>query len=176
MSAGWRCALWALMVFPVRRESRMCAGRGRRGQRAGGETCTSSPRVMYPGTRKDSFISRSRVSLSVRSGGQSESGRAGGEGREGGPEVLSGPVHFIARHKWQPKVGRETRIETQKVSPHEGAIPSSLYRDRSRISLAFADIAEVIRTCSFYTGRENCSFYYVLTSPFANVATSCSAR
>lgn len=101
--------LRALTVFSGTAGNRMCSGgegRGRderttRGQRDGWEeTCTSSLRGMYPDSAKDSFISRSRVSLSERSGGQSESR---------GPEVLSGPVHSIARHKWQPKLGRETR-------------------------------------------------------------------
>lgn len=60
-------------------------------------------RGMYPGLgRIHSFISRSRVSHCRRIK------------RKQGTGVLSGPVHSIARHKWQPKVrrgagGREER-------------------------------------------------------------------
>lgn len=61
--------------------------------------------------------------------------------RKQGTEVLSGPVHSIARHKWQPKVGRERerkreRDEDQdpKGEPARRSDLSPLYRDRSRIA------------------------------------------
>jgi len=47
--------------------------------------------------------------------------------------VLSGPVHSIARHKWQPKVGREV-AGAREGEPVRRSDLSPLYRDRSRIS------------------------------------------
>lgn len=120
--------LWA--VFPVRRESDV---------RGEGTCSTSSPKGMYPGLGKDSFISRSRVSLSERSGGQSES-----RGLKCCQDQCT-PLHDTnGNQKWG---GREMRIEIRKVSRHEGAI----CRHCIAIDFAlhsFADIAKVIR--SFY--------------------------
>lgn len=91
--------------------------------------------------KEDSFISRSRVSLSERNGGTK---------RKQGTEVLSGPVHSIARHKWQPKVGRERDGDRDpKGEPARRSDLSPLYRDRSRIAFIRGYIAKAIRMARF---------------------------
>lgn len=55
--------------------------------------------------------------------------------RKQGTEVLSGPVHSIARHKWQPKVGREgDEDRDSKGEPARRSDLSPLYRDRSCVA------------------------------------------
>lgn len=128
MSGLWQCS----GRYSRYAGNRMCMGEG---------TCsTSSPKGMYPGLGKDSFISRSRVSLSERSGGQSES-----RGLKCCQDQCT-PLHDTnGNQKWN---GRETRIEIRKVSPHEGAI----CRHCIAIDLAlhsFANIAKATRMARF---------------------------
>lgn len=68
--------------------------------------------------------------------------------------MLSGPVHFIARHKWQPKVGRETRIEIQKVNPYT--------KERSPVAIVSRSISHFARVRGYRGGD---SHVFVLYRP-----------
>lgn len=107
--------LWA--VFPVRRESDV---------HGGGDLQHFQPEGDVPGAW-EGFIHIAKPSLIVGAERRTK--------RKQGTEVLSGPVHSIARHKWQPKVGRERDEDRDpKGESARRSDLSPLYRDRSRIA------------------------------------------